>query len=367
MDATLYHPIFLTVASVLGFFFAFKFATSPDFRYQIERTNVIIPFILCAILAVWLGNRPLSSEFGDTRNYALSYENLGNTERDFEITGWNSEWAWQLLMNICHFLNFDVHLFFIIVEIGYVFSAFWAMKRFVPTNPLIGLLFLLTSLMFFTFGTNGLRNGLACHLVLLAISYFFDERWLVASIIGLLSIGTHASVALPIVAVLVCRYAMHDYKHAVAVWLVALALSATIGSMLSNLALMFSIDDRFSSYLTGEGMYEYKTGFRVDFIIYSLPPILLGWYIIVKKGIKDEWYTTLCSAYCLCNAFWLIIIRAAYSNRFAYLSWFMYPVLIAYPLLNLPIWQDQDKRISIALTAYISFTLIMEIFVWKSF
>ncbi len=40
-----------------------------------------------------------------------------------------------------------------------------------------------------------------------------------------------------------------------------------------------------------------------------------------------------------------MVINSLNSNRFAYLSWFMYPIVIAYPLLKLEIWPDQNKKV----------------------
>ena len=55
-----------------------------------------------------------------------------------------------------------------------------------------------------------------------------------------------------------------------------------------------------------------------------------------------------------------MVIRAAFSNRFAYLSWFLYPIVIAYPLLRLPIWKtNQGKRLNQIMMANIGFTYIM--------
>ena len=93
-------------------------------------------------------------------------------------------------------------------------------------------------------------------------------------------------------------------------------------------------------------------------------PIALGYYSIVKKRITDNWYSVLLSTYCFANAFWVIFIRAAFSNRFAYLSWFLYPVLIAYPLFMLRIWHNQDKNIGLIIMAYVGFTAFMQFFYW---
>jgi FtsH-binding integral membrane protein len=90
----------------------------------------------------------------------------------------------------------------------------------------------------------------------------------------------------------------------------------------------------------------------------------MGWYICVKRKIQDNWYNVICMTYCLCNAFWIMVIRSAYSNRFAYLSWFIYPIVIAYPLINLPVWEDQDRKTGWILLAYVVFTAFMLTIIW---
>jgi hypothetical protein len=59
-----------------------------------------------------------------------------------------------------------------------------------------------------------------------------------------------------------------------------------------------------------------------------------------------------------------MVIRSSFSNRFAYLSWFIYPLVIAYPLANLPVWKEQDQKIGVILLAYCGFTLFMEVIYW---
>ena len=54
-----------------------------------------------------------------------------------------------------------------------------------------------------------------------------------------------------------------------------------------------------------------------------------------------------------------MVIRAAFSNRFAYLSWFIYPLVIAYALIRIPIWRDQDRKLSLFLGGYAIFMIGM--------
>lgn len=99
--------------------------------------------------------------------------------------------------------------------------------------------------------------------------------------------------------------------------------------------------------------------FRFDFLLYSAMPVLMFWYVTVKRNFKDRTYNLIAITYILANSFWVIIIRASQSNRFAYLSWFIYPLVIAYPLLHFNIWKNQDQKAAIILLLYAGFTFTM--------
>lgn len=364
MPASLYHPLYFIVVGILCMAVSFRYISSPDFRLQTSNNQSLFPYILCLGFIFWLGFRPISGYyFGDTANYAFEYVGLqSDNEVDFN---WKSEWLWAILMLICKSLDFPVSVFFTIVEAGYFLFAFAAIRKFLPSNPLLGLLFLLSSLMFYNFGVNGLRNGLACSILFLAITYFLENKYLPAVIVCILAFGTHRSMALPIMAILLARYVVKDYRYAVYGWIACIIISVVAGNLFVNLLGDIGFDERLSNYNTSEYDDSFSSsGFRIDFLIYSVPPIILSWNLLVKHKIKDDWYRILSTAYCIANAFWILIIRIAFTNRFAYLSWFLYPILIAYPIMNLPIWRDQDKKIGLTLAIYCSFTLFMQLIVW---
>ena len=365
MPAHLYLPIYILVIAAMCYIVAARYYSSPGFVYQIRNSSVLIPFMICILLTLWLGGRPISGMFfGDTSSYAHTYEEgfIGNGSIDLR-----SEWFWTTLTLICKNLGFSVHLYFIVVEAIYIFSVLWAIKHFVPSNPMLGMLFVFSSLMFFTFGTNGIRNGMACHLTALAISYFLMKRYGIAGLLMFIAFGTHRSVFLPIVSIIAAKYFIKNFKTSMYIWVACIFISLLVGGTISNMFASLDFDDRMSQYLTNRNNDSFSsTGFRWDFLIYSAPPILLGWYVIVKRQIKDEWFRILCMAYCFANAFWVLVIRVAFSNRFAYLSWFLYPIIVAYAVINLPIWEDQDKKTGMILTVYCTFTVFMNLFYWSS-
>ena len=324
----------------------------------------MFPLALSLIFIFWLGGRPASGlYFGDSANYAMSYS--AATSGGAVNVDWHSEWVWGLITFLCKSLGLDVHGFFTVVEAGYILSVLWAVKRFMPTNPMLGMMFVFTSLMFFTFGTNGLRNGLACHMILLGISFFFDNKYVAGALFCMLAFGTHRSTMLPIASMLVGRFVLKDVRLAVYLWLSSIFTSLTAGDAVTNFFASLGFDDRMAAYNTTMYAPSFShTGFRWDFLLYSSAPIVMAWYVCVKKKIKDDWYRTLCITYCLCNAFWVMVNRAAFSNRFAYLSWFMYPIIIAYPLINLPVWDDQDRKTAMILASYCGFTVFMQVVYW---
>lgn len=363
MDAFLYKPLFLGLVLLLCVVTGVRYLSSPGYVLQMERSGFAVPLVIGLVLVFWIGMRPVSSAFGDTVNYAVEYANM---ETGLVSMDWHSEWIWQWLMMSCKGTGLSVNVFFTIVEAGYVLSALWAVKRFMPINPMLGMLFVLASLSYYEYGVNGLRNGLACHLAMLAMSFLFDDRYAVASVIALLAFGIHRSIALPVIATLAGMYVIKEPKHAVYFWLFSIVLSLVFGEVMTNFFAGLGFDDRMSHYTSEDNdMSEFsRTGFRWDFLLYSAFPVLMIWFVCVKRVIKDNWYNVIVTTYCLSNAFWVIVIRSSYSNRFAYLSWFLYPIVIAYPLINLPVWEDQDKKTGQILLAYAGFTAFMELIYW---
>ena len=224
----LYQPLFLGFTFIWAVLYGFRCLSSPDYSIQMTRTNLMLPFLVSIILVFWLGYRPVSGVFGDTVNYAFSYSTIlpsADIHPSLE-----SEWMWFALMVICKWIGCDINGFFTVIEAGYILSVLWAVKRFMPTNPVLGILFVFTSLMFFTFGTNGLRNGLACHFILLAMSFFFADKYLPGALFCILAFGIHRSVMLPIAGMFVGRFVLTNLKYAIYFWFVSILLSLTFGN-----------------------------------------------------------------------------------------------------------------------------------------
>jgi hypothetical protein len=363
MEASLYQPLFLLIITLLCLITGSRYLISSGNILQQTQEGWLFPFALSIVFVLWIGMRPVSGAFGDTVNYALGYANMN---LDTVEVDWHSEWIWQWFTMGCKKAGLSVHLYFTLIETGYILSAWLAVRKFLPTHPMLGMLFVWSSLMFFTFGTNGLRNGLACHLILLAMAFLFEDKYIVGGFLCLVAFGIHRSVMLPVVAILAGIFLIRNPKVAIAFWVVSIGLSQVAGGPITAFFASLGFDERMSSYTSSDAdMSQFSsTGFRWDFLLYSAMPVLMAWYVCVKRQIQDNWYNALCVTYCLCNAFWIIVIRSSFSNRFAYLSWFLYPLMIVYPLVNLPVWRDQDQKTGLILLSYCGFTLFMQFVYW---
>lgn len=364
IPAELYLTIFLYTVIILTFLTLS--GVGQSYR-QIERgnRNVFVTVVISVLCAVWIGFRPVSGfYFGDMSTYAYMYSMM---QQGIEPPA-DGEWVWNRFMYICA-QYMDVSDFFTIVALAYFGFTLWTCKRLTPNNVLLSMLICMGAFSFFTYCTNGIRNGTACSLMLLAVSYMTKKTSdkIVAALIAFVAFNIHHSTGLPILMGFISYYFIKSFKWAYVFWLLSIAISLVAGETVTSFFASLGFDDRLN-YLTIEadaGTFSH-TGFRWDFLAYSMMPIVLGYYIIYRRGIRNSTYEFLLNTYTLSNAFWVMVIRASYSNRFAYLSWFLYPIVLAYPLLKIDVWHDrQGKALKAVTLAHVGFTWFMQTFYWS--
>lgn len=317
-------------------------------------------FILTLIIFFFLGLRQASFEFGDAVNYALMYT---KGSQDYTAVSLEEEWLWASISGFCRSLGLNVNEYFLFIEFFYIGGMFVCSLILMRKNLWIAMLFFFTAFQTFTFGTNGIRNGMACSIELVAIALVIEQgpRRTVGFILMFLALGIHRSTMLPTAAAISTIYLVKDTKWALRFWIASIFISLVAGSEMTQLFASLGFDDRMDqySYEATEEMYFSHAGFRWDFWLYSLFPVIMIWYVTQHRKFKDLSYTIIANVYLLCNAFWIIVIRAQFSNRFAYLSWFIYPVVMAFPLLRMNLWKDQDRRTALILFFYSGFTFFM--------
>lgn len=361
-----YGQIHYIVVFVISIFTTLFYLTTDNHKIHNNVNGRVAALILFVVITLFWGFRPTNSTlFGDTWLYAYSYENLFN---DYNAQTATTEWLWNELNYFCHFIGLSTSVFFVVIELLYVGLMLLACFRLMGNNLWVSFLFCVTSFSFLSYGVNGIRNGLACSFFLLAISFLNNQKiwnYILSGVFVLAACFIHTSSIIPTAALLLSFIFIHDSKIPILIWLTCIILSLVFGNSLIQFIPDFGFDtSRFDNYIAAGSdsqlMDKFSSGgFRLDFLLYSSMPILMVWYSTIKRNYIDLTYNIIANTYIFANAFWIIVIRAAYSNRFAYLSWFLYPFVIAYPLIRFNLWEDQDRKSALIFFAYSSFTFIM--------
>lgn len=370
INPLIYSTIYYIVLLALCLMIVFKYGVSQDNSNVTRAMPVtqVIATMFTIIVILFIGLRPISGPaFIDMPLYAHTYNHfydgsLGGTD---DVRG---EWIFYWFGNTCKKLGLiDREYFFAIAIIyfGLMAATCWRLMR---NNMFVAILFCFISLSCLSYGTNGIRNGMASSIMMLAITFLNKERkWeiIISLILMYISINIHKSMSLTGLCAIVAFFLIKDTKYALFFWFASIVISAVAGNYVTEFFVDLGFDDRMEAYANLDEFGEVKesvnvkAGFRIDFILYSIMPIIMAWYVTIKRNFKDSMYNIIASTYILANAFWVMVIRSNQSNRFAYLSWFLYPIVIAYPLLRMNIWDDQDKKLAIILLLYSGFTFFM--------
>ena len=322
-----------------------------------------VALLMTMAVTFFLGLRPNSGIFGDMGTYRYTYQYVIH---GYSPVSLNSEWLWDNMMYFCKSIGFSPYEFFLLVEFGYFFGMLICSFLLMRSNLWIAMLFFCTAFSCYSYGTNGIRNGLSCSIELMAVGLLSvgGFKRIGALILMLIAFSIHRSIMLPTAAAIASLFFIKNTKTALRFWIASIFISLAAGPLVESFFVALGFDDRMDQYSSAnfneESQAQFsQTGFRWDFLFYSMFPVIFIWYLTQRRKFNDSVYNFIANTYLLCNAFWIMVIRSAFSNRFAYLSWFIYPVVIAYPLLRMNIWKDQDRRTALILFFYSGFTFFM--------
>ena len=304
-------------------------------------------------LCVLVGLRPISYVFGDMGTYYKHFQRYaGGALPD------GKDPLFESIMWL--FAQADAAgLFFLFCSLVYVLPLRIASQRLFANYWPLGFLFLIAHVSFYGFAVNGIRNGMAMSLFTLAITY---RRWRAWTLMAV-AIGLHGSLILPVFAWAAASFGFRA-KWSIAFWFGCLLVSLAVPGVGTLLATWLPADDRLEQYAAAAGVYDDQfssTGFRWDFVLYGALPIAVGWLFIFRKKRFDAFYLKLYSTYVMTNAVWLLLIALPFSNRFAYLSWGIMGLVIAYPLIKWKVFKQQQAVFAGLLLGLAGFSYVSQL------
>ncbi|MAN58582.1 MAG: hypothetical protein CMC08_01950 [Flavobacteriaceae bacterium] len=357
----LYNTIYFVAISVITIFTILPLLDHRLLSYFPKINLKIGAIILLCTVILFIGLRDPMGHwryFGDTSAYTRTYFDIKHGYR----TEFNKDPGFFLYMRIIANV-FPITFFYILSACFYVLLPHITFRKWFGEYSFFGLVALVVSMSFWPFGINTLRSGLAAAIFIFALQ-FQKKKWL-KWIFLILSVTFHKGMLLPFFAYILAHY-LKNTKRLVQLWMLAIPLSYYFGNVLEeyfkNMLTMSSFlqDSRADTYFEENPYLEIK--FRWDFIVYSSIPIAFGLWYIYKNLFKENLYTRLVNTYIIVNTVWLILMRVAYTDRIAYLSWFLIPILLVYPLLRDEVRiGSKTKFLFIILILNLSFTIFMNI------
>lgn len=361
--ASIYEYLYLLIVAVFSIFIISRYKTYGALNQYEHKDNESANILLVLFMIFFIGLRPVSYVFGDMGAYANYYElmyrgsafvfdwNTNNLLFDNILAWWGAN-------------DFGVTSWFVAMSAIYFGAAYIGIRRLFPKHKFAAYLVFLAAFSTFTYGTNGIKAGVAGSLFLTALAYRQNLKVCIPLI--LISWGFHHSMQL-LVTVFFLTLFFKDSKWFFLGWTFCLLMAVAHVSYFQNIFADLTDKDG-AAYLIADSTSDdvYLSGFRLDFILYSAMPVLVGYFAKYKKKLQlSQHYTCLLNTYLCTNGIWMLCMYASYTNRIAYLSWLLYPVVLIYPFLNEDWGPSRYRTFSKVAMYHLCFTLFMQIVFYK--
>ena len=364
---SLYGPIFQWVLFVLVLIMAARCNANTIYNGSVAQSMSSIGKLLVLAITLIVGYRPISYYFGDMVVYAGGYsarEISGQADFFSTLSSFEGEYVFAALEDFC-IQYADIHFMFFVCAICYFVAPCIACSRILGKYWFAPYTAMAAMIDYWGFAVNGVRNGAAAGLMILALS--FKKRLSLSLPLAVLSIGIHKSMALAAAAGILA----HFYKNTrmyICGWFGSIALSAVMGRSISAfmVAHLGGGDERMSRYLAYAQDKEMmslqsSSGFRADFLLYSAVPIFVGYWYTEVKQVNDTVYRWWLNTYITANAFWVLMMWTANTNRFAVISWFIAGIVLMYPFFKCKFTANQGRYAACALLCWYVFCFYQNI------
>ena len=361
ISAQYYSHIYIWLVTILSIIVFVQYSGHSSSRLSTSGNHSSLVIIVISVfMTLFLGLRPVSEQFFvDMANYARDYSLILGQPFVFE---WNTDN--KLFDNLFAFLassHVPIEFFFLLIAAIYFIGISFACSKLFPKDKIAALLVYLGAFSTFSYGTNGIKAGAAASLFLVALALYQNKQRIWMLLFLLLSIGFHHSMIMPVVCFIICLF-VRDSKLFFILWIVSLLIAAFHVTIFQEFFGSIA-DEQGAGYLLGTDGNTRKDilgGFRIDFILYSTVPIFVGWLAVFRKRIISRQYTFLLNLYTMSNSIWLLCMYADFTNRIAYLSWLMLPIVLIYPFLNERWGKAQYKTFHWVAFGHLAFTLFMQ-------
>jgi hypothetical protein len=319
---------------LLGSLFVLQFHARKDVSM---RTGLVVTaLVIAGMLCIAIIFRPV---VGDSWRYNQYFQVVRTLPFPEIFSYRDPDPAYALLNWIVGQVSASPALLFAAVLALYVGVTVIALRRWFTAVELAVLSTCLVAFPFFiTYAANGLRQGIGLAFLLagyLGVRKGRRSAWLWILSAPLWHSAMLLGVGVFLVHQLMCRLVGKQtarWNIVFAVWGVSLILSLTgwnavVGGLLPA---MVTLGQSYDIYFMDPNEFGYQSGFRADFALFSLVPLMTG-FVLRRRAFAFDYRTIagwMLSLYVSLNIIYHLFSFAPFADRFAAFSWWLMPLVV---------------------------------------
>ena len=319
---TLFTIIYYVVCIVpIIAFFLLAYNSNPSLNKAITQ-YLGVTFVLFVVVIV--GFRPIGPNgFNDTEMY------INWLERPNLKLLLAKDLLFGLYIYVCSFF-LSSRVFFVLTVCISVGLLYWSSVRLAGRKWFLFFMCTAVSLYFWNQQVFTIRQGIAA---MLFTSGVLNRNPVSKIILCISAVGFHFSFALPLLCYGII-YLLNDVRILTGMWLLSVVIAYFCNKNITSISGKLITDTRLDNYWLQNAIDIIDQNFRWDVILYS--GILLAVGLWNQRYLKDRDYTRIVSLYIFINIFVIIMtpFTDGFIHRFAYLSWFLSPLVIFYPMFR---------------------------------
>lgn len=301
----------------------------------------ILIFLLTILLVCSLPFN-VGDSLGDIKNYINVFQSMHSLPLSSTLEATNWEPLFVLIQWVISRFTDDPYAYILCTFVLYIFIFNQSMKKmFVSWQRLFIFFAYINFSFFYAYILNGSRQGFAMMFMLLAIGYWLGDhpsRSYKVFFAGLATALCHYSSIPIVITLLLIKKFNVALRPLLYCWVLLSILYLTgLNSLIGNIPAVNQIS--FVNGYSDAVSLEYFGGQtnKLSFLLFSAFFLFLSLVFYKKVPMEDQKrtiYLNIIKCYTAFNSYFLLFGFIAFSNRVASYSWFMIPLLMAYPFLN---------------------------------
>ena len=309
----------------------------------------IILFVILTVVWLWV-TLSFREPAGDPWRYMLGLNNIAKLSFSELLDYDKSPFGFALLNWLTALISTNSIFFFSLVYLLCLIPLYLAFRERVNKFDAISLMMLyLLYPYYMNYLGNGFKQGIGFGFMLWGLNCIIDNehpKWLKGVLLLFTATLFHSSFWLANMVFLswflLYKKVPLSWSVLTLVFAIILAASGIVESIVTvilpeSIIAELGFDSYFDENFISSGEFEsigYQLGFRLDFTIFTILPLIVIWYL--KRKVRHfELSIDMIKIYSLMASAYFLLVFIPYSDRIAGFSWFLMPFMMFTQLSNI--------------------------------